>query len=101
VRKDRAGKQQEISMISKKSLTALSAAVALGILGASVASASEDDRDGGVSASQSLRDTQEWERSLGHTVPGTGYVPGHGYVDNGGSAYGYVPPHQTHKHIKR
>jgi opacity protein-like surface antigen len=84
-------------MNSKKTLVALSAAIVLGVLGAaSVASASDGDRDnGGVSAAQAQRDWVDWQRSLGHSVPGNGYV------DNGSAAYGYVPPQQAPKHIKR
>jgi hypothetical protein len=84
-------------MNSKKTLIVLSAAAVLGMLGASAALAS-NEHDDSASGPQAQRDWVEWQRSLGRTVPGYGYVPG----ENGRSAYGYVVPHApVHKHIKR
>ena len=81
-------------MNSKKTLIALSAAVALAILGtASTASASDDDRDRGNSATQAQHDWLEWQRSLGRN-------PGNASVDNGGSAYGYAAPHAPLAHAR-
>ena len=84
-------------MSSKKTLMALSVTIALGVLGAaSAAFAGDNERDNdGVSAAQAQRDWVEWQRSLGHSVPGNGYV------DNSGTAYGYVPPHRAPKHTNR
>jgi hypothetical protein len=79
-------------MNSKKTLIALSAAAALGILGASAALAS--DRDDSASETQAQRDWTEWQRSTGHTNPGNGYV------DNGRSSYGFAASHApARKHI--
>jgi hypothetical protein len=77
---------------TKKTLIALSAALALGILGASAALAGGDTQDGTDGDAQ--RDWVEWQRSLGHN-------PGNGYVDNGRSSYGFAAPHQPRKHIER
>jgi hypothetical protein len=84
-------------MNSKKTLMALTVAIALGVLGAaSSASAGDNERDNdGVSAAQAQRDWVDWQKSLGRSVPGNGYV------DNSGAAYGYVPPHQAPKHTNR
>jgi hypothetical protein len=81
-------------MTSKKTLMALSAALVFGVLGAaSVASANDDDRGGGVSAAQAQRDWVESQRALGHTVPGNGYV------ENGRTAYGFAAPHAARSHV--
>jgi len=81
-------------MNSKKTLIALSAAAAFGLLSASAALAS--DRDDSASGPQAQRDWVDWQRSVGHTVPGNGYV------DNGRAAFGYATPHApVHKHVKR
>jgi len=81
-------------MNSKKALMALSAAVVLAVLGtASAASASDDDRDRGVSATQAQRDWVEWQRSLGRN-------PGNASVDNSRTAYGFVAPHAPRAHVR-
>jgi hypothetical protein len=81
-------------MNSKKTLIALSSAIALGILGATSA-AIAGDRDDTASETQAQRDWVEWQRGVGHNVSG--------YVDNSGSAYGLAAPHevQPRKHISR
>jgi hypothetical protein len=77
--------------MSKKTLIALSTAVALGVLGSASAFASDDSRDiDGNSASQAAIDLREWHQGWqGQAVTG-----------NGAHAYGFVKtqhPHRTRR----
>jgi hypothetical protein len=80
-------------MTSNKTLIALSAALALGVLGAASA-AQANDVENNASPAQAQRDWQDWQRTLGHNVT----------VDNGRSAYGFATQHeltQAHKKTDR
>jgi hypothetical protein len=78
-------------IMSRKTLIAVSAALALGVLGSASAFASDGGRDeDGNSASQATIDLQEWHHGLqGQAVTG-----------NGANAYGFVKtqhPHRTRR----
>jgi hypothetical protein len=83
----------EMNMTGKRTLIALSAALAVGLLGAASVAQANDVEDNASSA-QVQRDWQDWQRTLGHNTT----------IDNGRSAYGFATQHeltQAHKNIGR